>query len=189
MKTKKMVGIALLASLAFVISYFSFPILPLVPFLKIDFSDLPILAGTLYYGPLPGIFIAFIRSFLHYLTTGGEAGFPIGDSAAFLASVAFLLPIHFVLTNQVAKKRRTQIVASLLATVSLTTVLTVLNWFVLIPAYKYVLSFDVGPIRPYLVAGVIPFNLLKGVIVSVAFFSLFPKIQPLLMKNNQLDKA
>ena len=183
MKTKKMIGIALLASLAFVISYFSFPILPLVTFLKIDFSDLPILAGTLFYGPVSGILIAFIRSFLHYLMTGGELGFPIGDGAAFIASVALLIPIYYALINKPNKKRRNHVIASVLGTLSLTTALTLLNWVILVPAYSYVLNFDVGPMRTYLLLGVIPFNLIKGLIVCSVFFSVFPKIQPFLFKK------
>ncbi|WP_343754219.1 ECF transporter S component, partial [Alkalibacterium iburiense] len=90
-KTKRLVGIAMLASLAWIISMLSFPLLPGVPFLKVDFSDLAILFGMYVYGPLAGVAIAFIRSLLSYAQTGGEMGFPIGDTAAFIASLSFTL--------------------------------------------------------------------------------------------------
>jgi len=187
MKTKKIVGISLFASVSYVLSYLSFPILPYLPFLKIDFSDLPVLIGTFYYGPLSGTLIAFIRSSLHYLLTGGELGVPIGDSAAFLASVSFVLPVYYYL-NQHSRKKKNQLIAGAAGTISLTAVLTVLNWFVLVPAYAFVLHFDVGPMKEYLFLGIIPFNLIKGTILSVLFFSLFPKLQPLFKKQKKRNK-
>ena len=99
-RTKKMVTVGILAALAWVISMFSFPLLPWVPFLKIDFSDLPILFGMYVYGPVSGIGIAAIRSLLSYVTSGGEAGFPIGDTTAFVATLSFTLPIYFVIRNK-----------------------------------------------------------------------------------------
>ena len=63
-KTQKLVGIAMLASIAWVVSMLSFPLLPGAPFLKVDFSDLAVLFGMYVYGPAAGVTIAFIRSLL-----------------------------------------------------------------------------------------------------------------------------
>ena len=93
-RTRQVVIVGILAALAWVISSFSFPLLPWAPFLKVDFSDIPILLGMYIYGPLTGIAIAAFRSLLSYVTTGGELGFPIGDTAAFIASIAYTLPIY-----------------------------------------------------------------------------------------------
>lgn len=176
MKTQKMVGIALLAAIAYILSFFSFPVLPFMSFLKIDFSDIPVLVGTFYFGPLSGILIAFIRSTLHYLLTGGEMGIPIGDTAAFLASVSYILPIYFW-SSRMEWTTKNKVVSGILGTMSLTIFLTLLNWFVLIPAYSYVMNFDVGPIKDYLLYGIVPFNLLKGGLLSVTFFVLYAKLR------------
>ncbi|GAF39122.1 substrate-specific component RibU of riboflavin ECF transporter [Agrilactobacillus composti DSM 18527 = JCM 14202] len=64
---------------------------------KSDLSDLVVLIGTFIYGPTGGIAIAFVRSLLHFLTSGGNLPSLIGDTASFIASTVFLLPMYYVL--------------------------------------------------------------------------------------------
>ena len=182
MKTKKMVTIALLASMSYVLSYFSFPLIAAVPFLKIDFSDIPILIGTFGFGPVSGVLVAFTRSFLHYLFTGGELGIPIGDTAAFLASISYILPLYYWLKNR-EWSIKNKVIASALGTGLLTILLTILNWFVLIPAYFYLFNTDVGPLREYFLYGIVPFNLIKGVLVSLVFYPLYARLRPHLKRS------
>ncbi|WP_208558761.1 ECF transporter S component [Marinilactibacillus kalidii] len=181
-KTQKVVGIAVLASLAWIISMFAFPILPTASFLKIDFSDLPILFGMYMYGPVGGIAIAFIRSLLSYAQSGGEAGLPIGDAAQFIASLSFTLPMYLIITK-LGMRLRHKIVATIASTLSLSAVMALLNYVFLIPAYLAVMGFSVGPIREYLLLSIVPFNLIKAPIVSVVFFVAFQKLKPWLVKS------
>ncbi len=180
-RTRKIVVIGILAALAWIISQFSFPLLPWAPFLKIDFSDIPVVLGMYIFGPLSGIAIAAVRSLLSYVMTGGEAGFPIGDTAAFIATLSYTLPVYYTIRNRAANMK-TVLMASSVGTVSLTTVLALLNWLVIAPLYIYVMGFSVGPMREYLTISVIPFNLLKGAFVSIIFFALYSKL------HVQLDK-
>lgn len=180
-RTRKIVVIGILAALAWIISQFSFPLLPWAPFLKIDFSDIPVILGMYIFGPMSGVAIAAVRSLLSYVMTGGEAGFPIGDTAAFLATLSYTLPVYYIIRNRVANMK-TVLLASSLGTVSLAAVLAVLNWLVIAPLYIYVMGFSVGPMREYLTISVIPFNLLKGAFVSIIFFGLYSKL------HVQLDK-
>ncbi len=180
-RTRKMVTVGILAALAWVVSQFSFPLLPWAPFLKIDFSDIPILLGMYIYGPMSGIAIAAVRSLLSYVTTGGEAGFPIGDTAAFVATLSYTLPIYYVIRNNKPSKKQA-ILGGTVATLSLTGVLAFLNWLVIAPLYMTVMGFSVGPMREYLAVSVMPFNLLKGVFVSIIFFVAFFKLHHYLEK-------
>lgn len=180
-RTRKIVVIGILAALAWIISQFSFPLLPWAPFLKIDFSDIPVVLGMYIFGPLSGIAIAAVRSLLSYVMTGGEAGFPIGDTAAFIATLSYTLPVYYIIRNRAANMKAV-LMASSVGTVSLTTVLALLNWLVIAPLYIYVMGFSVGPMREYLTISVIPFNLLKGAFVSIIFFALYSKL------HVQLDK-
>lgn len=180
-RTRKMVTVGILAALAWVVSQFSFPLLPWAPFLKIDFSDIPILLGMYIYGPMSGIAIAAVRSLLSYVTTGGEAGFPIGDTAAFVATLSYTLPIYYVIRNNKPSKKQAML-GGTAATLSLTGVLAFLNWLVIAPLYMTVMGFSVGPMREYLAVSVMPFNLLKGVFVSIIFFIAFFKLHHYLEK-------
>lgn len=175
-QTKKLAFIGILAAMAWIISFFSFPLLYWAPFLKVDFSDIPVLLGMYVYGPLSGIAIAGIRSLLSYTASGGEAGFPIGDTTAFIASISYTLPIYYLIKNHKLTKKLT-IITSSLASFSLTLAMTILNWLVVAPLYMKVMGFSVGPIREYLMISVIPFNLIKGILVSILFFTIFYQLR------------
>lgn len=180
--TKKLVGVSMLAAVAFVLMFFAFPIIPGVTFLKIDFSDIPILLGMFLYGPVAGIAVAVVRTILHYVQTGGDAGYPIGDIASLIASLAYTLPIYYIMSNKVENTKNV-LIANFLGTISLTTILSVLNAYVLIPLYFLVLNFSVGPVQKYVFYGVVPFNLIKGVVVSTVFIALYKKLKPWIIKN------
>lgn len=190
-RTKKMTVIGILAAVAWVISQFSFPILYWAPFLKNDFSDIPILLGMYVFGPLSGVAIAAIRSLLSYISTGGEAGFPIGDLTAFIGTLSLTLPIYYTIKNKRFSKKITGLLGGFLATFSLTVTMSILNGLVVAPLYVRVMGFSVGPMREYLALSVIPFNLIKGVVVSLVFFIVFYQIQGYLDKlkneNDPLD--
>lgn len=183
-KTKRLVGIAMLASLAWVISMISFPILPGSPFLKIDFSDLAVLFGMYVYGPLAGIAIAFIRSLLSYAQKGGEMGFPIGDTAAFIATLSYTLPLYLIIAKK-GTALKYKLLAGGAASVSLTVAMTLANWLFIAPAYMAVMGFSVGPMRTYLLFAIVPFNMIKGPIVAVLFFIAFSKLKPWLDKTRK----
>lgn len=183
-KTKRLVGIAMLASLAWVISTLSFPVLPGSPFLKIDFSDLAVLFGMYIYGPLAGVAIAFIRSLLSYAQKGGEMGFPIGDTAAFIATLSFTLPLYLFITRR-GMDFRDKLMATGLASLTLTAAMALANWLFIAPAYMAVMGFDVGAMRTYLLFAIVPFNLIKGPMVGALFFTAFAKLKPWLDKTRK----
>ncbi|GAB2322394.1 ECF transporter S component [Alkalibacterium sp. m-11] len=183
-KTKRLVGIAMLASLAWVISMISFPILPGSPFLKIDFSDLAVLFGMYVYGPLAGVAIAFIRSLLSYAQKGGEMGFPIGDTAAFIATLSYTLPLYLIIAKK-GTALKFKLLAGGAASVSLTATMALANWLFIAPAYMAVMGLSVGPMRTYLLFAIVPFNMIKGPIVAVLFFIAFSKLKPWLDKTRK----
>lgn len=185
-KTKRLVGIALMGAIAFVISMIEFPIFPTTPFLKIDFSDIPIFFGMYVFGPAGGVIIAFIRSLLSYISGGGDAGFPIGSTAAFVASVSLTLPIYYIVINKTMTFGR-KVFAGIVATISLTTMLGILNYFFVLPAYVTVMGFDVssitGSLRNYIIYFLIPFNFIKGGLVSTIIFIMHERMKSWLVKQ------
>ena len=50
-RVQKMVAVAMFAAIALVLQYFAFPIMPAFSFLKIDFSDIPVLISMFLFGP------------------------------------------------------------------------------------------------------------------------------------------
>lgn len=96
LKVTKMTAVAVAAAMGLILQFIAFPIVPMFPFLKLDFSDIPVLINMFIFGPLTGIVTAFIRSLLHLTMTGFSVDNMIGDFASFFASTLYTLPIFLM---------------------------------------------------------------------------------------------
>ncbi|GAK47421.1 hypothetical protein LOSG293_060250 [Secundilactobacillus oryzae JCM 18671] len=186
---RQIAGMSLFSGISFVLMYISFPIIPFAPWMKIDFSDLPILIGAIIFGPVGGILIAAIKGFLYWLLTGVDVINLIGILASFAASVGFLLPIAAVLRHMqhasIAKKLPLAILAG---TVSLTIIMSVANLFVLLPVYTQLLGMTMPMSFAKLVLiGVVPFNLIKGVVVGAVFWIIVAQMKRWLNKQGNIN--
>ena len=169
-KVHQMVGVCSLSALAFILMLFEFPILPVAPYLKMDFSDLPVLIGGFIYGPAAGVMIAFLKCLIHAMTRGFSAGELVGILGNFLSSLALLLPFCWTWKHNSWSFKRQLWLGSISATVTLVVVMALLNWWVLTPLYMALWNWkSTLPIPELIAVAVIPFNLIKGVLVSAVF--------------------
>lgn len=186
-KVQKMVSIAMLAAIGTVLQFVAFPIMPAFSFLKIDFSDIPILLGMFLYGPLAGVITAFVRSLLHLFLTGLALQNMVGDFASFLASSIFTLPIFYFFGKK--KNIRTNRIVGLVSGIlALTIFMSIANYFVITPVYLQLYGvttqqFLGTSLASYVAIGIVPFNLIKGLLVSGVFLVLHAKLLPWLSKK------
>ncbi|MDU3573933.1 MAG: ECF transporter S component [Enterococcus faecalis] len=186
-KVQKMVSIAMLAAIGTVLQFVAFPIMPAFSFLKIDFSDIPILLGMFLYGPLAGVITAFVRSLLHLFLTGLAPQNMVGDFASFLASSIFTLPILYFFGKK--KNIRTNRIVGLVSGIlALTIFMSIANYFVITPVYLQLYGvttqqFLGTSLASYVAIGIVPFNLIKGLLVSGVFLVLHAKLLPWLSKK------
>jgi riboflavin transporter len=178
------VFLSLLAGCAFVMEYLNFP-LPLFPsFLKIDFSEVPALIGALFFGPVSGIVIEFLKNLLHFFFSGSETGvIPVGQMANFVAGSLFV-----TLAAGIARKtgQLKELVWGLtLATVLMSLTMTAANWYVLIPVYSKLTHWTVTHSQKVelVLYGVAPFNMVKGFLIASIFIPLYMKMRPLLERQ------
>lgn len=186
-KVQKMVSIAMLAAIGTVLQFVAFPIMPAFSFLKIDFSDIPILLGMFLYGPLAGVITAFVRSLLHLFLTGLAPQNMVGDFASFLASSIFTLPIFYFFGKK--KNIRTNRIVGLVSGIlALTIFMSIANYFFITPVYLQLYGvttqqFLGTSLASYVAIGIVPFNLIKGLLVSGVFLVLHAKLLPWLSKK------
>ncbi|MFZ3641883.1 ECF transporter S component [Enterococcus faecalis] len=186
-KVQKMVSIAMLAAIGTVLQFVAFPIMPAFSFLKIDFSDIPILLGMFLYGPLAGVITAFVRSLLHLFLTGLAPQNMVGDFASFLASSIFTLPIFYFFGKK--KNIRTNRIVGLVSGIlALTIFMSIANYFVITPVYLQLYGvttqqFLGTSLASYVAIGIVPFNIIKGLLVSGVFLVLHAKLLPWLSKK------
>ncbi|MBC2171777.1 ECF transporter S component [Listeria booriae] len=179
---KTFVSIAVLGAVAFVIMLIQFPLLPSAPFLKLDFSDVPAAIGGLLFGPLAIILIEFVKNVLEYLVTGSFVGVPVGELANFLSGICFVLPIYYVF--RYARSTKAMILGAGIGTVTLTVVISLFNYFVLLPFYITMGGLPAGTnIAALVTTAIIPFNLLKGVVVGAVFILVYGRMRSWIMKN------
>ncbi|KRM77167.1 hypothetical protein FC82_GL000409 [Secundilactobacillus collinoides DSM 20515 = JCM 1123] len=185
---RQVVIMSLFAGISFLLMFISFPILPFVSYLKVDFSDIPILLGMIMFGPAGGILIAAIKSLLYWLLTGVDVANLIGIVASFISSMSLLLPIAAVLKHTQGKKLWTRLIWSILAsTISLSVVMGLLNYFILTPLYISVLGMKITmPLAKLVLFGVVPFNLIKGVLVGVVFAIVVDRMKHFLSQHSTL---
>ena len=175
--TSKMVKISLLSALALILMYIDFPIIPLFPWLRIDLSDVPALIGAFGFGPLAGVIIELLKNIVIVLIKGTQTGL-VGETANFLVGVALILPAALVYHKK--KSKKTAILGMILGAVCMEVVGIVANVYFLLPAYGMQMS-PAESIK-YITLGLLPFNGIKALIVSVVTYVLYKKVSVSIFK-------
>jgi riboflavin transporter len=187
---KAMVSIGMLSSISYVLMLLNFPLPPFPKFLMVDFSDIPALIAALIFGPAAGILVELIKNMLDYFMTGSETGVPVGHAANFVAGVLFILPTYYIYQRLKTKKGMT--FALVAGTVSMAILMSVLNYYVFLPAYTIFLNMPAmsGPeTRQLIVAGILPFNIVKGILMSIVFMLMFSRMMTWIERQQSLKNA
>lgn len=178
--TTRLVEMSVLAGCSYVLMFISFPIIPIVPYMKIDFSDMPILIGTVLFGPVGGMTIAGLKSILYWVTTGASVPGLIGVGSSFISSLVLIWAFYLanrVLSGMKGFKKALLVITTM--AVSLAIVMSALNWSAVIPLYMSVIGLKLSlPLTTIIMAGVVPFNLIKGVVVGGLFYAIKDKFLP-----------
>jgi riboflavin transporter len=176
---KSFVAIGMLSAVAYVLMLLNFPLPAFPTWLKIDFSDIPALIGAIIMGPTAGILIELLKNVLDLISTGSESGVPVGHIANFITGITFILPTYFIYNKVKTKKGMTY--ALITASVITAVVMSVLNYIVFLPMYSYFMNFDLP--KSVVVSAILPFNLLKCIIISAVFLPLFIKMQDFIKRQ------
>lgn len=178
---------AVLSAIAFVLAFFEFPV-PLSPtFARMDLSDLPALIGAFAYGPVSGILIEFVKNALQLLTssTGG-----IGELANFIMGSSFVVTAGLI--YKFHKTKKTAMLACLIASIVMGVGAAIVNYFILLPIFEVFMPLDqliasFGEFIPFIktkldvvLFNVFPFNLLKGIGISIVTMPLYKRLTPTL---------
>ncbi|HET7628719.1 MAG TPA: ECF transporter S component [Bacillales bacterium] len=186
----RLVALAMLAAVSYVLMLLNFPLPAFPPYLKMDFSDIPALIGALLFGPAAGIIIEAVKNLLHYVTQPGPAGVPIGELANFVAGLLLILPVA-LLARRIGSSKKRVIAGILAGVVLMAVVMSILNYFVLLPAYMWFLHFPhmtSDAMVKLVTVAILPFNLIKGALTGVVFLVLYPKLKPLIQRYQPKKK-
>ncbi len=187
--TDYMIKVALLAAMARVVMFLEFPLPMFPPFLKLDFSDVVPLIGSLAMGPMAGVLIELVKCLIHLVNsnTGG-----VGTLANFIVGSAYVFAAGFYYQHHKTKKGA--IIGLWMGTVTMIAAGALVNYFITIPLYGIVMGWSEEMIIG-MSAGIIPaihnretlilfafcpFNLLKGILLTAIAIPLYKPVSPLL---------
>lgn len=180
--TKRLVGTAIFASLAYVVALVCNVIPPIAGFLSLDVKDAVIAIAAFVYGPVSGVVIALVAAAVELFTFSTTAWY--GFIMNFASSAVFALTASFIY-----KFKRTlngALVGFFLAVIATTGVMLLLNTFVT-PLY---LEYYVGmpaeaagkTVMELLPSVLLPFNFAKALLNASVAMLLYKPITTALVR-------
>ena len=179
---------AILSAFSIVLYFIKFP-LPIFPsFLKIQFSNLPLIIGGFVLGPIPGVLICIIRTLcvLPFSNTSY-----VGELADFLIGISVSLSSSLIYHKWHTKKGG--IIGLVVSSFCWVFVGIIANWLILAPFYiKFFFDGNVNifiglcSVIPginqdnymvlYLFLGILPFNLLLSILCNTVTYFVYKRI-------------
>ena len=197
-KSKERIGvrgvvqIGMLSAIAIILMQFEVPLPFAPPFYKIDFSEIPVLIGCFVMGPLAGAIVELIKVILNVVISGTTTG-GVGDIANFLIGCAMCVPAGMIYKKY--HTRKSALAGMAVGTVFMTVIGCILNAYVLLPVYAKAfempidalvamgtaVNHSITSLSTFVIFAVAPFNLLKGILVSLIVFFVYKKIRQVLL--------
>ncbi len=185
---RRMAQIGMLSAIAVVLMLFEIP-MPFAPaFYKLDLSEVPVLIGCFAMGPLAGVAIEFVKILLNFIMDGTvTAG--VGELANFIIGCSFCVPAGIIYRRK--KTKKCAILGLSVGTICMVVIGCFLNAYVLLPAYATafqmpidslvqmgsVINGNITDIFTFVIFAVAPFNLVKGIVVSIIVLVSYKRIK------------
>ena len=191
---------AIFSCMAGVLMLVEIPLFFAPSFYKIDLSELPILICTFYLGPVAGVIAELIKVCIKLLLKGTTTAF-VGDFANFAVGCSFVLPASVV--YHANPSRRSALKGMIVGTLVMTVFGSAFNAIYLLPKFAALFGMPmeviigmgtkvnsaITSVSTLVLFAVVPFNLLKGLVVSLLTFLLYKRISPILHKGDERRQA
>ena len=172
-KTKKIVMIGVFSAIAFVLQLIV-PFPKVGGFLEIEISDLPALILAFAYGPLSGVICELMKNILHGLTFT-STGY-VGELANFVINGVFVGVAGLIYMNK--KTFKVAIVSLIAATLAMAVAGIFVNLYIMLPLYMP--TAPLSATMPLVMGTIFPFNLAKGVGISLITMLIYKRISPII---------
>lgn len=190
-RTRRIAFIGIFSAIAAVLMYLEIPLWFAPPFYEIDFSEVPVLICAFAYGPVAGVIAEFLKIVLKLFLKGTSTAF-VGDLANFIIGCTMILPTSII--YHIKKTRKTALAGMAAGTAFMTVFGSVFNAVYLLPTFAALygmpmeaiismgtaVNAGITSVTTLVLFAVVPFNLLKGTLVSGITFLLYKKISPVI---------
>ena len=188
--------VAMFSAIGGVLMLMEIPLFFAPSFYKMDLSELPVMMCAFYLGPVAGVTAEFLKVFLKLLIKGTSTAF-VGDYANFVVGCTLILPASAIYHYR--KTKSSAVVGMAVGTLVMTVFGSAFNALYLIPKFAQLFGLPIEVIvgmgtkvNSHIVSvgslvlyAVVPFNLLKGVVVSFLTFLLYKRLEKLFFKEDK----
>lgn len=184
--TKNVVFMGMFGALAGVLMVFELPLPFIAPsFYGLDLSEVPILVGSFALGPVAGAVMELVKILVKLVLKPTSTGF-VGELANLTFGCAMVVPAGLIYKYRRSKKGA--MIGLAVGTVTMTLVAIVGNALVMLPFYSNFMPLDtiiaagaainpaVSNVWTFVFICVGPFNVLKGVVVSVITALVYKRV-------------
>ncbi len=184
--TKNVVLMGMFGALAAVLMAFEVPLPFVAPsFYGLDFSEVPILVGSFAMGPLAGVVMEAVKILVKLVIKPTSTGF-VGEFSNFTLGCTMVVPAGLI--YQLHRTKKGAMVGLTVGTVLMTAAGIVVNALVMLPFYSNFMPLDsiiaagaainpaVGSVWSFALICVGPFNIVKGVAVSLVTVLVYKRI-------------
>lgn len=186
LSTKNVVVMGMFGALAAVLMLFEVPLPFIAPsFYGLDLSEVPILVGTFALGPAAGVLMEGVKILIKLVLKPTSTGF-VGEFANLVFGCSMVVPAGIIYRLHKTKKGAMAAMAS--GTVIMSVVAIAGNALVMIPFYSKFMPLEnilaagaainpaIGNVWTFAAFCVGPFNLVKGVVVSLITALVYKRI-------------
>ena len=184
MKTRITVTAALLSAISFIVRQFSFPF-AIAPFLKMEFSEVPVLLAGMLLGPGAGLCVQAVKDILLVLIRGSALWGVFSD---FVSGGTFILFFCWIGRRNHKNNLWGLIAASVVSTILRCAISIPLNYLVLSMQFGHDLSYITSILAP----AILPFNAFKSlcsVVVFIPIYELIKKRCPTIYRSIYSEKG
>ncbi len=180
--------LAMFSALAGVLMLIEIPLFFAPSFYELDLSEIPVLICTFSMGPVSGVICEFLKVMVKLLLKGTSTAF-VGDFANFAVGCSFVLPASMI--YHAKRSYKTAIVSLVVGGLIMTVFGSLFNALYLIPAFANLfhqpldviismgtdVNSAVTSVSTLVLFCVVPFNLLKAVVVSIVTMLLYKRVK------------
>ena len=192
-RTMARVGVfAAISTILYVVPLFNFTIPGILPtFLKFHFDEIPALIAGFAFGPFSAFGIILIKTFIK-LPLGGANTMYVGEISDFIYSLALVLPAAIIYKRH--RKFKFAALGLAIGFICQIVISTLMNVYVMIPLYMKLFSMNEETIMfmmppfvkdakwSYALLSVIPFNVVKNILVIAVTLVVYKPLHRLIEK-------
>ena len=192
-RTRMLTSTAMLGALAGLLMLLEFPLGFIAPsFYKLDLSEVPVMIGAFAFGPIQGVVIEAVKILIKLILKGTSTGF-VGDIANFIIGCAMVIPAGIIYKRK--KTKKSAVIGMAVSTLVMSAAGVFLNAYVMIPVYTAFMPIEqiveagkaiipwVNDTFTFCLFCVLPFNLIKGVLISVIVTLIYKPLSRLIHKG------